>query len=277
MWVQCQLDHLGTLDRDSARRNALENLPPGLPETYMRIMNKLSQYPDCLQIAIRAMRWLLFSVRPLYLHELAVAAVIDSHEFSEEQKLDTDDLILTYCHSFIKFNPVSKIVEIGHVSVTQYFTSMFLTDGSPNPYYMEEKASHQLILETCFTWLTSPSFERMDLAKHSFEEISRTFKEGLNAYSVHEWPIHGSKVEASPEGSSAILSFLNGRHSIAWGRLWESILIDQSRSVSLGERWIPRRLYYPCLLQGRHADFHMSTEHQTHQTHQTQLNEIGNQ
>ncbi|KXH52550.1 hypothetical protein CSIM01_09131 [Colletotrichum simmondsii] len=41
-WVACQLDHLGGCDSDEQCREALRSLPPDLPETYMRILRRVS-------------------------------------------------------------------------------------------------------------------------------------------------------------------------------------------------------------------------------------------
>lgn len=220
-WVQCQLDHLSSLDRDSARRQALENLPLGLAETYRRIMDKLSQHKDRFEISMRALMWLFFSVRPLSLHELAVAAVIDpSEDFNEEQNLDTDELILTYCHSFIKFNRYNNFVEVAHISVTQFFTSSSLNDGSPNPYFLDQKIGDLIILKACFMWLKSSPFMNQNPYDLELPQVCNNFSTGLTLYSVYNWPEHGKKARWSKEGCSDIIAFLNNDQITMCGLLW---------------------------------------------------------
>ena len=123
-WVQCQLDYLGTLDRDTARRHALINLPPGLHNTYKRILDAVKEHPDNYKITKTALTWLLYSVRPLSLSELAVAAVVEPETtFNEEHKLDKNEILLKYCGSLLKVDNITSIVELAHFSVTQYLTS----------------------------------------------------------------------------------------------------------------------------------------------------------
>jgi hypothetical protein len=72
-WVQCQLDHLQTLDRDSARRKALDDLPPGLYETYKRDLDRLSSTPDRLRITLGALKWLVFATESIVVEHLAAS------------------------------------------------------------------------------------------------------------------------------------------------------------------------------------------------------------
>src|SRR5947207_5395258 len=157
--MRCQLDYIATLDWDFACRKTIDDLPPGLSETYTRILNRHSSNSDRLKIILRALTWLIFIVRPLELKELAIATVIDpAIEFDEEQRLDNDALVLDYCGSLVKYNSLSKSVEISHISVTQYFKSREL-GGRINPYYLDESECNTLLLKSCFTWLSSMPFE----------------------------------------------------------------------------------------------------------------------
>src|SRR5437667_1242399 len=42
-WVKCQLDYLCCLPNDAERRKALKELPPDLPPTYVRILERLDR------------------------------------------------------------------------------------------------------------------------------------------------------------------------------------------------------------------------------------------
>jgi hypothetical protein len=83
------MDYLQTLDRDSARRTAIGNLPRGLPEMYKQILDRLSTNPDHCQVVIKALRWLIYCTPPLSLEALALASVIEPNcYFDEEGMLD---------------------------------------------------------------------------------------------------------------------------------------------------------------------------------------------
>lgn len=190
-----------------ARRAAVKTLPPGLPETYKRALDRLSVSNDRYDIAIKALTWLLYCVRPLTLAEVALAAVIDPESgFDEEYELDEPERLLNYCGSLVKFNAATNIVEISHISVSQFLTSRMLPDASVNPHYVDEHKGQLLILKTCFAWLSSSSFTTR--SGDILTDIDRRFRTDFSSYAVYEWPAHGGKVENTEQGPQSILSFL---------------------------------------------------------------------
>lgn len=260
-WVQCHLDYLGTLDQDFARRKAIESLPLALSETYKCILDRLSENRGRLLITMKALTWLIYAVRPLTLQELAVAAVINpAIEFDDSQRLDSEELILRYCGSFIKMNPISKVVEISHFSVTQFLTTQNLPDGSINSYYLDETKSHLLLLESCLRWLMSPAFTKG--SNCGLDEIIQRFRNGLSYYAVFQWPHHGEKSDSDAAGCASIARFLNSEFFLAWAELWEAdeLVMDTyspkdhdvldkracrlNEYVGMGWITIPEELYY---------------------------------
>jgi hypothetical protein len=74
--------------QDDTRRKALDNIPSGLDETYIRDLQKLEKTED-FEIGYRAFIWLLYGNKPLRLSHLATAAAISpDYPFDEEQRLD---------------------------------------------------------------------------------------------------------------------------------------------------------------------------------------------
>src|ERR1700734_848799 len=118
-WVQCQLDYIQNLRCDFDRREAIMSLPPGLPETYRQIMQRIGGFPDDLKFARRALMWLAFCKRPLTLRELVIAIAIDPEddEFDDSRILDHDEQILEICGPLIKLETRTNIVELSHFSV----------------------------------------------------------------------------------------------------------------------------------------------------------------
>src|SRR5271170_7208605 len=96
---------LSTKRSDYDRRKALDHIPSGLDETYVRDLDKLKKVPADFQIALRALTWLLYSTQPLRLSHLATAAAVDPNcVFSEDQRLDQNENIFDVCKSLILIN-----------------------------------------------------------------------------------------------------------------------------------------------------------------------------
>jgi len=223
--VQCQLDYLATLDRDVARRMAMETLAPGLPETYKRALDKLSSGAgDRYNIAKKALTWLLYAGRPLTLPELALASVIDLQTgYDEEYELDDPQRLLDYCGSLVKYNASTRVVEISHLSVSQFLKSQQITGGSVNDHYLDEDKGHLLILKSCLAWLSSPYFSKR--SGDLFNDIHSRFENDFANYAMYEWPLHAAKVDGTPEGSQCVIAFLTSPEAnclLGWVQLWET-------------------------------------------------------
>jgi hypothetical protein len=103
------------------------------------MLERIARMPDDLRITRTALTWLIYLHRPFRLKELALAAIIDPEtDFSDEQRLDRDEMLLEICGSFIKMNQETQIITIGHFSVREYLTSSALPDGTPNRFFVTE-------------------------------------------------------------------------------------------------------------------------------------------
>ena len=110
-WVRCQLAYLCTLTNDKAIRSALQNLPKGIDETYVRILEKIKRdnaerMPEILNL----LQWIAASKRPLTVDELAEAITIEPGA----KYLDFDAVatkpedVLRPCSTLVVVTPVQR-------------------------------------------------------------------------------------------------------------------------------------------------------------------------
>ena len=213
-WVQCQLDYIKGLKCDAERREALVSLPPGLPDTYQRILNPIPK--SDLGVALKALRWLVCCQRPLTLSELAVAIAIEpgSDRFNDEKKLDDDELILGILGSLVRQNAETSTVHAAHFSVTEYLTSRTLPDRSTNCYYIDEDEGHEELLNCCLTYL---SFHPSNIVGEG-ETLFRS-------YAIFHWPLHAKRAEGDLGSFERITSFLSDTERPTfrrWQDEWEA-------------------------------------------------------
>jgi ankyrin repeat protein len=236
---------LKKLTRDKARREALDKLPRGLPETYKRILDRLEDGSDSLEIAKRALAWLLYSLQPLRLSHLATAASVDPNmAFDEEQRVDEDENILDFIGPLIKTNNETKVVEFSHISVIQFLTKSKLSDGTDNPYYLDEAEGNALLMRACFMYLCSPSFSTIISHLRDSESIiyqlRLRFQDEFSIYAVREWPRHVKKIEEKLNVCH-ILEFLKKSSFLAWREMWELRYLhnyqwSSTREIQFGEQ-----------------------------------------
>ena len=264
-WVQCQLDHLSSLRRDCDRREALESLPPNLPQTYQRILDRLRAKPKDLETGIRALAWLLYSTKPLKLYHLAMATSIDPKRvFDEEQRFDDDETLFDICKSLIKVNRDSEVIEFSHISVLQFLKAERLPDGEMNPYYLDEMEGHANLMRACFMYLNGPYFPPAlsSSARNSVleQELRAIFKEEFSLYAVCEWPKHAAKVRTESLVSSDICQFLDSGSFVVWRGLYELPVLHRGWEKIMGDeqytfwseltcdlksiRWVPGSALY---------------------------------
>jgi ankyrin repeat protein len=171
-WVKCQLDVLRNCTTLRDLKKALKTLPPTLDETYERIL--LSIDKDDRVKAHTALQWLVCSVRPLRLQEVAEAVVLEPerHSFSPEDRMFDPYDIISICRSLISISKDTSELRLAHYSVQEYLVSERIRKGSASFFGIIRVSADALIAEVCLTYILL--FDKPD-------SLSKT--------SLSEWPL----------------------------------------------------------------------------------------
>ncbi|CAE7032713.1 Arp [Pyrenophora teres f. teres] len=226
-WAVCQLDTLGKCRNKAMLRTALATLPSTLDKTYERILASISE--EDTEYAIRILRWLAFSERPLSLDELAEVIAIDvarDPAFNPNEVLEDPLEALDICSSLVTIltedlydeqiiedcikdpsRPGSKIVILSHYSVKEYLVSKRISRS--------QTPQHSMQVE--------------DFPGH--RTYGRKSQYQLARYSARYWAshIHRSEHLSASTNSSALrlLSKDNTAYMI-WNRIRTSCIILRS-------------------------------------------------
>lgn len=207
-----------SLKCDADRRRAVEKLPPGLPETYQRILEKI--HGEDMDLARNALKWLICCSRPLTLTELAIAiAIRPGRPFNDEEKLDDDELLLEILGSLVRLNRLTKTIDLAHFSVTEYLTTPYLADGTPNLHFINPEVGHVDLLESCLTYM---SFIERDLT--SDVEVNDP-EDSFLQYATFHWSVHAKRTEDKTKSRELVTLFLKAPESTAyirWSACWEN-------------------------------------------------------
>jgi hypothetical protein len=114
--VQCQLDNLSRCKTPKEVKQALNNLPEMLDETYRRILDHGGT--ESKEIARRVLLWLAIGKRPFNIEELTEAVIIQIRTF----KIYADDRLLEICEC-LTIMQEDRIVNLAHYSVKEYIMS----------------------------------------------------------------------------------------------------------------------------------------------------------
>jgi hypothetical protein len=189
----CQLDVLGKCRNRATLREALAALPPTLDKTYERILCAIPE--EDAKYAIRALRWLAFSDRPLTIDEVAEVVAIDvarDPAFDREEVLEDPLEALNICSCLItivtdnsdrRLHSTKKVVVLAHYSVKEYLVSNRIQQGQARRYSMQAAACHSVIAQACLGYLSQ--FQKPECMS---EDTLNKCK--LAQYSAEFWASH---------------------------------------------------------------------------------------
>jgi hypothetical protein len=250
----CQLDTLGKCRNRSTLQKSLTTLPSTLDETYDRILCAIND--DDSQYAIRILRWLAFSKRPLRVEEVAEVVAIDPERdpaFDRDEVLEDPLDVLAICSSLVTMatndrhmressGSTGKVVLLAHYSVKEYLSSGRCRQDRVIRYNMQDTTCNEFIAKSCLGYLLQ--FQRSDSFKRYIQESK------LARYSAEFWTTH---VQALPYKAEALNGLIMKLFSTGDGaylnsiRIYDPDLFRRFRRSLNAERElgnIPTPLYY---------------------------------
>jgi ankyrin repeat protein len=257
-WVVCQLEGLAKCRNRLKLRECLVTLPLTLDETYDRILCDISEEDS--EYAIRILRWLAFSSRPLLVEEIAEVVAIDverSPAFNSDEVLEDPLEVLNVCSSLVTITTNeqrflsgskdrSKVVALAHYSVKEYLISKRILDSKAARYSIKDTSCHEFIAKGCISYLLQ--FQGSDFLG------DKTVDFKLRFYATKFWITHTQAVAENAETLiNLVMEFFstgNGAY-LYWVKLY---IFTQSKyrkgwHYSLGRTLaeVPPPLYYASL------------------------------
>ncbi|KAK5111606.1 hypothetical protein LTR85_011835 [Meristemomyces frigidus] len=199
-WVTCQIDHLCDLPSDTARRRALDELPPDLNETYARIMRRINGQREATRVMVQRVLWWLVEDH-LTIEELREAITINEGDTSIDAEAKPEiKIILWRCSSLVRLSHDGHRIEFAHSTVQEYLRSTQLRDDPEVGiyHYLSSAASRYKAL-TFLTYLKMEDFDsvsadpeglkhRMDL--YPFYEVAAQLfdrQDFMDALEEQDW------------------------------------------------------------------------------------------
>lgn len=252
-WAKCCIDQIANLRNDKAIKTALKSLPPTLDKTYERILCAIPE--EDRDLAIRVLRWLLFSRRPMTLIEVVdgIAVDIGHGSIDPDNKLNEPEDILDICGGLIDLDEEKATLGLAHFTVKEYLISADITQGPAVSYYTQRTIAHAELAKICLTYTT---FDNFDCGPCDNYQI-RLEEYPLLAYAVRYWPEHVSEYKNDGDKTldQLVLSFFhlgsNSGKFQAWRQLYD-VCRSSDRSMTALEinrllekvKWLPATPLY---------------------------------
>ena len=182
------LEHLRIINADIVLET-IRTFPKDLDESYERIINGFR--PLEAPFAARALRWLCFARRPLFIEELVEASMVDATQtppFNPKSRLFEDSLLELLSSLIQVDSPIRDIwtiprathrVSLAHSSVQSYLRSDRFSSRKDQNFFLNKSDSHLEIAKACLAYLTS--FNTFELRSEQFP---------LRSYTWTYWAMH---------------------------------------------------------------------------------------
>ena len=205
-WAHCQLETLADHNTAHEIKQALDNVPYTLEQTYRAILKRIPQHQRA--VASKALFWVAFALRPMKLKELSEAIIIndDSAVIHEDMRLLRDEILLKSCSSLISYDAKSTCITLAHSSVFTYLTSHDIKSNDVSSFYLDAPTAYNSITRRCLNYMMLPAF------KAGACPDSESLKERFN-----QWPLlcyvsktlfaHLYYIDLDAEMTSLLLTF----------------------------------------------------------------------
>jgi len=196
--VACQLDYLCDCAHDAERREALKSLPPDLPESYRRLLERVNRCsPQVQRIVQLCLRFIAFARRPLTILELRQAVSIPEEAGSTLDASNTisEQEISRRCSSLIRKTKDNLYFEFAHFSVQEFLENEGALAGTSlqpglQSYLIDRQDFEESLAAQCLRCLQLINFNRQptEVIETELEvALERDKKYPFYKYSVRGW------------------------------------------------------------------------------------------
>ncbi|KAF4967728.1 hypothetical protein FSARC_4789 [Fusarium sarcochroum] len=160
-WVACQLDYLSELGTDSDRLEALDDLPPTLHDSYLRILRRLSKLPAKTQSKVQlCLQILAFFPIPLPIKELCAAVSTPEKLGARLEHIVDESFIARKCSSLIRKSADGRFFEFAHFTVQEFLADeTLLAVAGFAPYRISRSQDQPAIGLLCLKFIQLENFD----------------------------------------------------------------------------------------------------------------------
>jgi ankyrin repeat protein len=177
---------------------ALEALPQGLPDTYVRILERIeAQTPYMRDLALNCLAWIIYARRPLSTRELQYALAINANcTVRQNLSLDPPQVILEACGNLLE--EASGAIRPIHYTVQEFFTPAVrgLPQNPMRTQLLDSESVHKQLSSACLQYIHLVAFDRP--ARHRIILYDRLRENGLAGYACQSFDYHISNCDQIP-------------------------------------------------------------------------------
>lgn len=220
------MDYLCECNNDRDRREALNKLPPDLPSSYERILERVNRSSKENQaIVIKTLHWIAYADYDYIAGDgsslttemlLQALAIRDGEEFFEQSSMASEEEVFHWCSSLVRRSK-SGYLELSHFTVKEFLQTI---DPVQTPHFRQYWLSgdHTILAKACLNFIQCPQFARFSpiMMDYDGRECTSTYKS--ISYACERWPyhVHNSRWDDIQENVNRIFDMENTFMPFIW-------------------------------------------------------------
>ena len=197
--MKCQFDVLCSCISDRKINDCLDRIPAGLDETYIRILARLrTDHASDIDMIRKMFHWLVHSLRPLKLIELAEAITLDqTQDTMDFSAMATDPSdILRFSGGLVTNTDNGNVVGLAHFSIKEFLLSDRIQRSSVREFYAGASELQLDLTATCLNYIMMNDFRAGQC--YSMKQLAlRISKYNFLSYAAHYWLEHYHSLPSS--------------------------------------------------------------------------------
>jgi hypothetical protein len=177
------MDYLCECNNDRDRREALNKLPPDLPSSYERILERVNRSSKESQaLVVRTLHWIVYADHDYIAGDgsslitemlLQALAIRDGEEFFEQSSMTSEEELLHWCSSLVRSR--SGYLELAHFTVKEFLQTI---DPVQKPNFRQYCLSgdHTILGKACLNFVQCLQFAGYLMMDYDGGQCTSTYK-----------------------------------------------------------------------------------------------------
>jgi ankyrin repeat protein len=148
------MDYLCECNNDRDRREALKKLPPDLPSSYERILERVNRSSrENQELVKKTLHWIVYAegyIGPEVL--IQALAVRDEERHFDSNSMTTEEDILHWCSSLVRRNTTLGVLELAHFTVKEFLEAI---NPTQRPSFQQYRLcdDHTILAKACLNFI----------------------------------------------------------------------------------------------------------------------------
>lgn len=186
------MDYLCECSTDKDRREALQKLPPDLPSSYERILDRVNRSTKENQDLVRnALHWIVHAEGRISTVQILQALATNDEDNFDSHAITTEDELLSWCSSLVRRNIAGDGLELAHFTVKEFLLRLE-PNGEPARLHYRLSNDHSVLAKACMNFFKCQTFDGESAPQPEIYELDGKRKP-IRRHETKDWDLFQAK------------------------------------------------------------------------------------